>query len=276
MLGDIFGGLVAEHVVSRSVRDTAAALDATAGAEIGDPYATPPQPDSYLAAIKRKPKKLRIAFTTRRLNGEACDPECQTATEAAARLCDKLGHHVEENMPQVSGDLRANFAPIWASGLTMVVDSIAQAASKTPARDDFEGFTWSLYQFGKTITAAQYQLCWANLQGFSRKVAAWQQPYDAWITPVLATPPMKIGTLNFEETDLMKIRAPIASYVPFTGLQNITGQPAISLPLTWSKAGLPIGVQFVGRFGEEHLLLQLAAQIEKAESWNRKRPPVYG
>src|SRR5262249_9451062 len=127
-----------------------------------------------------------------------------------------------------------------------------------------------------TITAAQYQLCWASLQGLSRQVAAWQQAYDAWITPVLAMPPMKIGTVNLEETDLMKGWAPIVKYVPFTALQNITGQPAISLPLAWSKSGLPIGVQFVGRFGEEHLLLQLAAQIEKAEPWRKNRPPVYG
>jgi amidase len=136
--------------------------------------------------------------------------------------------------------------------------------------------TWSFYQFGKTITAAQYQLCWANLQRLSRQIATWQQPYDAWITPVLATPPMKIGTLNFEEIDLMKVWVPIANYVPFTALQNITGQPAISLPLACSKSGLPIGVQFVGRFGEEHLLLQLATQIEEAEPWNKTRPPVYG
>src|SRR5262249_39402613 len=98
----------------------------------------------------------------------------------------------------------------------------------------------------------------------------------AWITPVLATPPMKIGTVDFEETDLMKTWALIASYIPFTALQNMTGQPAISLPLAWSKSGLPIGVQFVGRFGDEHLLLQLAAQIEKAEPWDNKRPPVCG
>jgi amidase len=263
--------------VSRSVRDTAAALDATAGPEIGDPYAAPPLPGSYLAAIKKKPRKLRIAFTTKRFDGEAFDPECKAATEAAARLCAKLGHRVEEAMPQVSpGDIRPNFLPIWASGLTMVVDLAAKAAGKTPAREEFEGLTWSLYQFGKTITAAQYQVCWASLQRLSREVAAWQQSYDAWITPVLATPPMKIGTINFEETDLVKGFAPIASYVPFTGLQNITGQPAISLPLAWSKSGLPIGVQFVGRFGEEHLLLQLAAQLEKAAPWSKKRPPVYG
>jgi len=276
MLGDIFGGLVAEHVVSRSVRDTAAALDATAGPEIGDPYAAPPSPGSYLAAVKKKPKKLRIAFATKRLDGAAFDAECKAATEAAATLCERLGHHVEEGLPPVPGDIGANFSAIWASGLTMLVDFIAKATGKTPAREEFEGLTWGLYQLGKTITAAQYQLCWLNLQGLSRRVAAWQQSYDAWITPVLATPPMRIGTLNFEETDLIKGWGPIASYVPFTALQNMTGQPAVSLPLAFSKSGLPIGVQFVGRFGEEHLLLQLAAQIEKAKPWSKKRPPVYG
>jgi amidase len=277
MFGDLRGGLVAEHVVSRSVRDTAAALDATAGPEIGDPYAAPPAPRSYLAAIRKKPKELRIAFSTTRLGGGAIDPECRAATEAAAKLCEKLGHHVQEGTPQVStDDIGANFAPIWASGLTMTIDVVAKTAGKTPARDDFEGFTWSLYQYGKTVTAAQYQLCWASLQRLSRQVAAWQRPYDAWISPVLASPPMKIGTINFEETDLMKAWAPIAHYAPFTALQNITGQPAISLPLAWSKSGLPIGVQFVGRFGEEHLLLQLTAQIEKAEPWSKKRPSIYG
>jgi amidase len=276
VFGDLRGGLIAEHVVTRSVRDTAAILDATAGPEIGDPYVAPPPPSSYLAAIKRKLKKLHIAFTTKRLNGEAFDPECKAAIKAAAKLCEKLGHHVEEGMPQVSSDIGANFSAIWASGLTMAIDFIANTAGKTPTRKEFEGLTWSFYQFGKTITAAQYQLCWANLQRLSRQIAAWQQPYDAWITPVLATPPMKIGTLNFEETDLMKVWVPIANYVPFTALQNITGQPAISLPLACSKSGLPIGVQFVGRFGEEHLLLQLAAQIEEAEPWNKTRPPLYG
>jgi len=277
MFGDLRGGLVAEHVVSRSVRDTAAALDATAGPEIGDPYAAPSAPGSYLAATARRPKKLRIAFATKRFSGQAFDPECKAATEAAAKLCAKLGHHVEEGMPRASSDdIGANFSPIWASGLTMVVDLVAKATGKTPAREEFEGLTWSLYQFGKTISAAQYQLCWANLQRLSRQIAEWHQAYDAWITPVLATPPMKIGAINFEETDLTKAWEPIVSYVPFTALQNITGQPAITLPLVWSRSGLPIGVQFVGRFGEEHLLLQLAAQIEKAEPWSKKRPPLYG
>ena len=169
-----------------------------------------------------------------------------------------------------------NFIVIWAAGLAMVVEFFARTLGKTPAREDFEGLTWGFYQFGKTITAAQYQLCWASLQASSRQVARWQQPYDAWITPVLGRPPLEIGAVDLDETDVMKGLAPILSYVPFTGGQNVTGQPAISLPLAWSKSNLPIGVQFVGRFGEEHLLLQLAAQIERAEPWSKKRPPVYG
>ena len=158
----------------------------------------------------------------------------------------------------------------------MLVEFFGKTLGKAPAREDFEGLTWGFYQFGKTITASQYLRCWASLQAGSRQVARWQQPYDAWITPVLGRPPLEIGALNLDETDVMRGLEPILSYVPFTGGQNVTGQPAISLPLAWSKAGLPIGVQFVGRFGEEHLLLQLATQIERTEPWSKKRPPVYG
>ncbi len=152
----------------------------------------------------------------------------------------------------------------------MIIDYIADAAGKKPTREEFEGLTWSFYQFGKIITAAQYQLSWANLQRLSRQIAAWQQAYDAWITPVLATSPMKIGTFNFEETDLMKVWVPIANYVPLTALQNITGQPAISLPLACSNSGLPIGVQFVGRFGEEHLLLSLRRRSRRLSPGTRR------
>ncbi|MCL2430881.1 MAG: amidase family protein, partial [Alphaproteobacteria bacterium] len=277
-IGDIMGGLVAEHVVSRSVRDSAAVLDATAGPEIGDPYAAPPPPGSYLEATRGEPKRLRIAFTTRTLDGEV-DPECKAATEAAAKLCATLGHHVEEGRPQLRPDDEANFprnfTAIWSAGLAMTVEFYGKTFGKTPAREDFEGLTWGLYQLGKTITAAQYLLSWAGLQAISRQVARWQQPYDAWITPVLGRPPLEIGAFNGDETDVTRAFAPIVSYVPFTPWQNVTGQPAISLPLARSTSGLPIGIQFVGRFGEEHLLLQLAAQIERAQPWSA-RPPIYG
>ena len=119
-------------------------------------------------------------------------------------------------------------------------------------------------------------LTYGELDTLSRQLAAWQQAYDAWITPVLGRPPLEIGAIDIEQTDVMKAIVPIEDYVPFTAMQNVTGQPAISLPLARSKANLPIGTQFVGRFGEEHVLLQLAAQIVSAEPWGRMRPPVYG
>lgn len=276
MRGEALGGFAVEHVVSRTVRDTAAALDATAGSEIGDPYAAPPPPGSYLAAIGSKPGKLHIAFTTKRLDGEACDPECKAAAEQAATLCEKLGHHVEEGAPQISADDIGDSGPILASHLTMTVDLIAKMTGKTPARQEFESFAWNLYQLGKTFSASQCHLWRANLQRLSRQVASWQRPYDAWITPAFGIPPPKIGAVNYDEIDLTKGWAPVIRYLVFTLLQNITGQPAISLPIAWSKSGLPIGAQFVGRFGEEHLLLQLAAQIEEAEPWSGRRPPIYG
>jgi amidase len=149
VIGDVMGGLVAEHVVSRSVRDTAAVLDATAGPEIGDPYAAPPPPGSYLEAIRRKPKKLRIAFATR--------PSMAKWIPNARRLnrCAKLGHHVEEGRPELSPDeganLQTNFITIWAAGLAMLVEFFAKTLGKTPAREDFEGLTWGFYQLGRPL-----------------------------------------------------------------------------------------------------------------------------
>ncbi len=207
MLGDIFGGLVRRaRGEPQRAPDTAAALDATAGPEIGDPYAAPPSPGSYLAAVQKEAEEAphRLCDKKAGRRGVRCrvqggDRSCRDTLREARASC--RGRFFFRS--SVPGDIGANFSAIWASGLTMLVDFIAKATGKTPAREEFEGLTWGLYQLGKTITAAQYQLCWLNLQGLSRRVAAWQQSYDAWITPVLATPPMRIGTLNFEETDLI-------------------------------------------------------------------------
>jgi amidase len=155
-------------------------------------------------------------------DGGACDPECKTAAQGAARLYERLGHHVEEDTPRISVD-DIDSGPIFASNLTMIVDLIAKATGKTPAPEEFEGFTWSLYQFGKTFSAAQYHLGRTNLHRLSRQIAAWQQTYDAWITPVLATPPPKIVALSYDQIDLAKGWAPIVRYIVFTVLQNMTG-----------------------------------------------------
>lgn len=275
-LGDIMGGLVCEHVVSRSVRDTAAALDVTAGNEQGDPYWAPAKPKSYLDESQTPPPKLKIAFTTKSLFGKKFDSECVTAVESTAKLLQSLGHHVEEASPALASEtLMTAFMPIWASGLAMLIDGTAMITGRTPHESDFQGMTWGLYQMGKAISAAQYQMCWFQMQAAARQVALFHEQYDLWMGPTLGAPPVRNGTFDFHEKDPLKAFAPIIDYLPTTALQNATGQPAISLPLHWAANGLPVGVHFAARFGDEATLLRLAGQLEKAKPWAGKHPPVW-
>jgi amidase len=275
-LGDVMGGLVCEGVLTRTVRDTAAALDATAGNEMGDPYWAPPTPKSYLDECQTPPGKLKIAFATQSLFGKKFDPECVTAIQTTAKLLQSLGHHVEEASPTVAVDaLMQSFMPVWASGLAMLIDGTAMMTGRTAHESDFQGMTWGLYQMGKQITASQYQMCWFQLQAISRQVAMFHETYDAWMTTTLAAPPVRNGTFDFHEKDPVKAFAPIIDYLPVTAIQNATGQPAISLPLHWAANGLPVGVHFAGRFGDETTLLRLAGQLEKAKPWADRHPPIW-
>jgi amidase len=275
-LGDIMGGLVCEGVLTRSVRDTAAVLDATAGNEPGDPYWAPPKPKSYLDESQTPPGKLRIAVSPETLFGKKYDPECTAAIQETAKLLTSLGHHVEEANPPVAVDmLMQAFMPVWASGLAMLIDGTALVTNRTPHESDFQGMTWGLYQMGKTISAAQYQMCWFQLHAISRQVAHFHESYDVWMATTLAAPPVRNGTFDFHEKDPLKAFAPIIDYLPVTPLQNATGQPAITLPLHWAANGLPVGVHFAGRFGDETTLLRLAGQLEQAQPWANKHPPVW-
>ena len=275
-LGEVMGGLVCEGVVSRSVRDTAAALDATAGNEPGDPYWAPPKPKSYLDESQTPPGKLRIAFTTKSMFGKKFDPECVTAIEATAKLLEGLGHRVEEAAPPIGGDtLLQTFFPIWASSLAMLIDAIAMLTGRTPHEQDFQGMTWGLYQMGKHITASQYQMCWFQLHAAARQIAHFHETYDIAMATTFSSPPVRNGTFDFHEKDPLRAFAPIIDYLPVTPIQNATGQPAITLPLHWSAHGLPVGVHFAGRFGDEATLLRLAGQLEKAKPWADRHPPVW-
>ena len=272
-LGDIMGGIVSEGVVSRTVRDTAAALDAVAGNEPGDPYVAPPKPKSYLDESMTPPGKLRIGFATKDLYGRKLHPECVTAVEDTAKLLQSLGHTVEESSPPLPVEtLAAAFMPVWASGLAMLIDGIGFLTGRTPHENDFQGLTWGLYQAGRQVTAAQYQMCWFQLHGAARQVAAWHETYDIWLNTTFGSPPVRNGTFDFNEKNPEKGFAPIIEYLPFTAIQNATGQPAISLPLHWSAQGLPVGVHFVARFGDESTLLRLAGQLEKARPWKDRHP----
>jgi len=157
----------------------------------------------------------------------------------------------------------------------MQIDAVAMMTGREIREADFEGLTWSLYQQGKQITGAQYLLSLAMLQIAGRAVGQFHEHYDAWLAPTLGAPPIAIGTIDIEERDVTKAFGPIIDYVPFTPLQNATGQPAISLPLHWSADGLPVGVMFTAKLGDEATLLRLAGQLELARPWKDKRPAIW-
>jgi amidase len=273
--GDVLGGLVAEHVVSRSVRDTAVALDAVAGPALGDPYVAPPPARPFAEALHEGRPRLKIAFTRRNLAGEPLHPDCIAAVESAAKLCQELGHEVAEDAPPVDAAATSQaFLAIWAAGVAMVIDAVALLTGQKPTEDRFEGLTWGFYRQGKTIAASHYMMAWLQLQRIARVVAQWHVKWDVWLTPTLGAPPLALGSIDIAETDVAKASAPLLSYVPITPLQNATGQPAINLPLYWNGSGLPIGTQLVGRFGDEWTLLALAAELERARPWDRRRPPL--
>lgn len=276
-LGDMYGGLIHEHVVSRSVRDSAAMLDVTSGADLGDPYCAPPAPPSFLAASRIPPGGLRIAVTRTLLDGRPLHPDCLAAVDAAAALCSSLGHHVEEAKPDISTEsMIGPFFAVWASGLVMQIDALIAQHGGAADSDHLEGLTLGLYRMGQQVSAAQYMGAQLAFQKLARQLAEWQQPYDFWLTPTLGGPPMPIGTMNFDLTEPMATFAPVIDYSPFTAIQNVSGQPAISLPLHWNADGLPVGVQFAGRFGDDAGLLALATQLETASPWNNRRPSVWG
>ena len=274
-LGDLFGGLVAEHVVSRSVRDTAVALDAVSGPDLGDPYVAPPPGRPFVEALREGGPRLKIAFTRHNLAGELLHADCIAAVENVAALCAALGHEVAEDAPGIDAAAAYQaFTTILFAGVTMAIDATAMLTGQEPIEDRFEGLTWAIYRQGKEIAASQYLMAWLQLQQISRIVARWHVGWDVWLTPTLGAPPLLLGSIDTAETDVARSSASLLSYAPITPLQNATGQPAINLPLHWSATGLPIGTQFVGRFGEEATLLGLAAELERARPWNRRRPKL--
>jgi amidase len=267
-LPDSVDGLAIELVVSRSVRDTAAALDIAAGNEPGDPYSAPPGPASYRAAAAVLPKPLRIAFTTKRLDGTQVHPDCAAAVNHAAHLCQSLGHSVEEAAPDIALEVfEPAFTDIWCSNLAAAVDFPARITGQTPGPDNLEGLTLAYYERGKSVSATRYIQSKIVLGRISRTVAQFHHRFDLWLTPTLGEPPWTLGRFDPDRADLAAVMAEFSAYVPFTPIQNVTGQPAINLPLHWNDAGIPIGVQFVGAFGDELTLLQLTTQLETASPW---------
>lgn len=273
--GDIFSGLVVEHAVTRSVRDSAALLDATAGYDLGDPYIAPVPARPFVQEVSVPPGQLRIAFTTQSHTGVPVHPDCVAAVHDAAKLCQELGHDVIEAAPQLHPEMLSKaFFTVWAAGCAWTVDSFSFAVGRPPAEEELEPLTRVMNELGRKRSAAEYLLAVQTLQIFARRIAQFMSSYDLLLTPVLAEPPVPLGTFAATPEDAMAGMKRSGLFAAFTAVQNMTGQPAMSVPLFWNKDGLPIGVQFVGRYGDEATLFRLAAQLEIARPWAHRRPPL--
>ncbi len=271
--GDVGGGLWAEHVVTRSVRDSAAALDATCGPMPGDPYGAPPAARTFLEEVGADPGRLRIALCPDAPTGVPVDASCRAAVERGAKLCEELGHTVEEASLPVDGvALEEAFFLIYAAGAAWRLDAWRRELGRDPEPGELEPATEWLVELGRSHGAADYLLAVEEVQADARRIADFHETYDAVLSPTLAAPPLPLGTFATEPGQGLRTFEVDAAFAAFTWIANATGQPAMSVPLDWSDEGLPIGVHFSAAFGDEALLFRLAAQLEAARPWAQRRP----
>ncbi|MFL5246917.1 MAG: amidase [Myxococcales bacterium] len=293
-VGEGWHGMVVEHAVTRSVRDSAALLDATQGPDVGAPYVAPAPERPFLEETKREPGRLRIALTVDSLLGRSVHPDCVAAAHDAAKLCASLGHTVEEAKPPVDAHvLTRAWLTLVAAETAAEIELVSRLTPKKPRASDFEPGTWMLAQAGRAFRADELAMAVHEIRATGRAVAAFFGKFDLLLTPTMGAPPLEIGALDPKPADLAVLAAlravPNATairkvldsladrafeFAAFTPIANATGQPAMSVPLYWNAAGLPIGVHFMARYGDEATLFRLAAQLEQARPWARKRPSL--
>ncbi len=292
-VGEAWGGFVQEHVLSRSVRDSALMLDIADPITPGEPYAAPHKARPWVEEAATAPGKLKVAFTRDNLYAGDAHPDCVAAVDDAVALLKELGHEVVEAKPTFPREelVRAYFLTV-ASGVAWFVGDASKAAGRKPRSSDFEPATWLLAQIGWKTRAPELIDAQITMQRAGREVAGFFEDNDVFLTASLGRPPSKVGSLSMSSSEgfqLALLRAlPLPALLdlaiskmgddkmaatPNTQLFNQTGQPAMSLPLHWNAEGLPIGVQVAGRFGDEATLFRLASQIEEARPWAEKLPP---
>jgi amidase len=272
--GEGWSGFSGGHVVSISVRDSAAMLDATCGPEPSSPYMAPPRERPYLEEVGRDPGRLRIAFTDRSPYGEAIDPEVAAATREVAAMLARLGHEVEERAPELAADPAVVMTAIVSASMAFNVRLAERRFGRAMTADDFEVLTLVSALNGQKMTAPDYLETQLNAFRISRALATFFATCDVFLCPTLCTPPLRIGELNPMAEDLSHIPPILRRYMPGTSMFNMSGQPAMSVPLAWSATGLPLGMMFSARLGEEATLFRLAAQLEQERPWKAKLPPV--
>lgn len=290
-----WGGYVQPGVITRSVRDCATMLDATQGPDAGAPYASPPRERPYAEEVRRAPRKLRIAFSTGAQLGRATHADVKAAVRDAAALCASLGHELEEVALPIDREalVAAYFAQI-AVGAAASIDETARWVGRAPTPADFEPTTWMLATIGRKLPAMELQRSRDACQHAGRTLGPFFQRYDLFLDGTLAYPPSTVGELALKPAErvalaalrvvsprfildklLATLGANALEKTPNTQVANQTGLPAMSVPLAWNAAGLPIGVQFMAPFGDEATLFQLAAQLETARPWADRLPPIH-
>ncbi len=295
-VGEIWQGAAVSHVITRSVRDSATMLDATKGPDPGAPYIIPSPERPYLQEIESDPGSLKIAFNTSSPIGSQVHPECVKAVEETARLLESLGHKVEEAQPDIDGKAIAKgYLNMYFGEVAADIEELRSMLGRKPKPSDVEALTWTLGLLGRTFSAGEFVKAKREWDIAARAMGRFHQKYDLYLTPTLAHPPVKIGELQPKpyERIIMKVVNALGlgyllkasglpdqlaetslSKMPFTQLANLTGQPAMSVPLHWTSDGLPCGVHFMAPFGDEATLFRLAAQLEKARPWFDKHGEV--
>ncbi len=286
--------------VSRSVRDTAALLDATHGAVPGDAYAAPAPEGTFFDAAAVDPAPMKIAYSVNDFRDRRVAPDCVTAVESTASTLEGLGHHLVEAKPRIDGQSVAEaFIVVWQSLAESIFVAILSEASKQRAGrllrrllgdwramkvialldkrksglDAFEPFTWKLADLSRHRTPAQLEAAKIELQRVSHVVAAFMEDHDVFLTTVLGSPPMPLGEID-QDAGWDEIVEQLTSYVAFTAIANFSGLPAMSVPTHWTERGLPVGTHFMGRFGDEATMLSLAGQLERTIPWWDRRPTL--
>jgi Asp-tRNA(Asn)/Glu-tRNA(Gln) amidotransferase A subunit family amidase len=271
-IGETLAGAGAQHCVSISVRDSAALLDALAGSEPGDPY-TAPAAGSFLAATQRAPGRLRVAFMRKPVGGTALDAVLVAAVERTAKLLEGLGHHVEEAVPDYDAAASGEALGTIMAANTWTNIQI-RANGRVPGPDDLEPVTRQAAEHGRQISAHDYIRAVQTFHRTGRQLGAFFERHDVLLSPTIARVSLPLGEVRMDGSS-EQYQQGLAPMVAFTSVCNAAGVPAMSMPLAWSEDGLPIGLQFIGRFGAEEMLFSLAAELEHAQPW-RDRKPVRG
>jgi len=276
MVGEGWAGMGTPHAITLSVRDSAVLLDATAGMDLGAPYAAPVQALPYVTAVQRDPRPLRIALVEQ-LDPWPTSAQSLQAVREAARLCESLGHRVDPvSLPVVLPEFLDQVFTIIGASTRHYVDLLGQMRGHAVLAEELEVRTRIILRDKGNVSGAQYAAAVEWIHALGRQLAIFMQDYDVILTPVLTREPAAIGELDIQDVclSLERLIERYHSYSPFTALFNASGQPAMSVPLSWSTGGLPMGAHFAGRFGEESTLLALAAQLERAQPWRGRVPLV--